>query len=178
MKKIVFLLLLIPIIGFSQEKPKELTYTDVVKVDSLVTAKQLYINAKSWFAESYKNSKYVIQLEDKEEGKIIGNGSFPYRSNIFIGNAASVGYINYTITIYVKDGRYKYEIANIIHEGASTSFGKISDLESFIKDKPSKGWRTKVFNDLKTQIDDYFNVLINELKSYMLKASSINNDKW
>ncbi|MDN3548825.1 DUF4468 domain-containing protein [Mucilaginibacter aquaedulcis] len=34
----------------------------------------LYKNAKQWFVDYFKSSKYVIQNEDKEDGKIVGKG--------------------------------------------------------------------------------------------------------
>ncbi len=186
MKKIALtvLFLILNLICFSQETSKDLIYTNVVKVDSLTKASQLFINAKSWFAENYKNSQNVIQFEDKEEGKIIGKGSFKYNSNVFVYSNGTKGNISYTITIYVKDGRYKYEISNFIHEGnllnagGQASFGLITTDEECPRDISTKGWRNKVWRDLKQQIDDYVNPLILSLNNYMLKSITKKEEKW
>src|SRR5258708_31294843 len=50
----------------------KIMYTEVVKVDSSVTKDILYSKAREWFAIAFKSSNVVIQLEDKENGKIIG----------------------------------------------------------------------------------------------------------
>ena len=48
-------------------------YTEVVHVDS-VSKNELYARAKLWLVDTYKSSINVIQLEDKENGEIIGKG--------------------------------------------------------------------------------------------------------
>lgn len=53
----------------------EITYSEIIKVDS-VKSQELYIRAKVWFVHSFVSAKNVIQLDDKESGKIIGKGLF------------------------------------------------------------------------------------------------------
>lgn len=51
---------------------KMITYTEVVNVDTSLSKLELYSRAKEWFAKAYNSSQNVIQIEDKESGKIVG----------------------------------------------------------------------------------------------------------
>ena len=184
---ITFLLLISSISIFSQEKSNELVYKNVVNLDSITTqvhkVNEIYSIAKSWFAEKYNNAKNVIQLDDKENGKIIGKGIFEYNSNVNSFSNGTKGYISYTIVINVKDGKYKYNISDFVHHGNSenvggeASFGFITTDEEPSVKISTKGWRIKVWNDIKKQIEDNSNALISSLNDYMIKSSK-KDEKW
>src|ERR1035437_2334407 len=74
-----------------------ITYTEVVKADSNKT--ELYSRAREWFAKTYKSSAKVIQMDDKESGKIVGKAVMQVYHKALGSNHKS-GYINYTISIY------------------------------------------------------------------------------
>lgn len=80
------------------------TYQDVVETPG-ISSKDLYVRANSWFATRYNSAQNVIQYNDKEEGKIIGKGAF----TLLYSMAERM--VNYTITIEVKEGRYRYTIS-------------------------------------------------------------------
>lgn len=89
---------------------KQVCYTEVIRKDS-ISKNELYNRALSWFANTFKSSKDVIQMQDKESGKIIGKGSFECSLGFLFPSLD----IKMTIIIMVKDGRYKYVINNFIH---------------------------------------------------------------
>lgn len=97
-----------------KEKSKE--YTEIVIVDSTITKNELYSTFMDWLAKTYVSAKDVIQYQDKEEGKIVAKGLFKVYLNGVYG-ATEVGNIHHTISIYVKEGKYKYVIGNIYFEG-------------------------------------------------------------
>ena len=177
---LIFLLFSTIIYGQSSEAIK---YMEVVELDSTRTAKNLYSQARMWFAETYRSSKDVIQLEDKENGRIIGKGNIKYESNIFVGSTGTRGWINYTISISVKDGKYKYEITNFMHEGNSLnsqgafSFDLITTDKECPKEVGNKNWRNKVYIDIKKQIELKTNTIISSLKEYMKKKTN-KDDGW
>ena len=83
MKKLLFALAVISTIQqvFSQELPisektGKVCYEDVVKVEG-VSASDLYVRANEWFAKTFNSANAVIQMQDKEAGKIIGKGYVP-----------------------------------------------------------------------------------------------------
>lgn len=126
MKTFLFSLsILFYITSFSQDSTKLygilpmengiVTYSGVVQIDSL-NKDQLYLLAKKWFVNTYKSAKAVIQLDDKENGVITGKGTFAFSSLV------NDTYIDHTISIFVKDGRYKYVLTNFIYENKDKSF--------------------------------------------------------
>ncbi|MFN4811913.1 MAG: DUF4468 domain-containing protein, partial [Bacteroidota bacterium] len=81
----------------------KITYSEVVYFDSLANKQELFSRAREWFAKAYKSSTNVIQMEDKESGKIIGKALMQVYHRA-LGSDQPSGYINYTISIYIKDG--------------------------------------------------------------------------
>src|SRR6266496_2496034 len=53
----------------------EIKFTEVVYVDS-ISKLLLYSRAREWFTKAFKSSKAVLDLDDKENGKLIGKGNF------------------------------------------------------------------------------------------------------
>ena len=143
-----------------------ISYTEVVQTtDTNQTKDALYLKAKEWFVETFKSANNVIQLDDKESGMIQGKGSIKYTYTTLFD-----GYINFTIKLWLKKGKYKYEISNFTHEssaGSCFSFGLITD--SAIVEKPCKSYGymntlDKAMTDIKSTID-------NEVKKMILSLS-------
>ena len=85
MKKftLLFVCCLITTIGLTQDnvldffpnKDGKINYSEVVNVDS-VKKEELYNRAKHWLVETFNSAKDVIQIDDKENGEIVGKGYF------------------------------------------------------------------------------------------------------
>lgn len=163
---------------------KMITYTEVVNVDTSLTKLELYSRAREWFAKAYNSSQNVIQMDDKESGKIVGKALTQVYHKALGSNYPS-GYINYTISIYLKDGRYKYEITNFHHTGQLVSGGnRIEDFgpcEEMINTK-KKTWGMsyqKTFNYYLLQLDTKTKSLIEDLKISMAsKALNSKKNDW
>lgn len=177
--------MLITLTTFSQEPLK---FTGVVKLaDSTISASQIYSSCISWFAVSYKDSQRVLQQTDDENYRIIAKALFKtYRETAF-GGTPAYGVVNYTIQIDCKDGKFRYEITNFIHDGNSNnangkvlSFGLLTTAD----DCPinfnawtecTKGQKLRVWNELKTQSTNYANELIKDLENIKIENNTINN---
>lgn len=115
----IILLLLVGNFCYGQKKYRglplvddQIIYTGVVNVDS-VNANELYLRAKLWLAEAYKNSKEVIQVDDKESGQIVGKGIFVVDWQVTFYSFTKTN-IHHVIKLQLKDGRYKYEISSFL----------------------------------------------------------------
>lgn len=183
--KLIILISVYLIASLSAYSQETLTYTDVVTVEG-VSKDELYNRANLWFATSYNNSKAVLQLENKIEGQIIGKATMPYKPKIYNASERTIGKIDYTIKIFLKDNRYKYEITDFIHvpTGNSSfgglSFGVITTAEkSPIQHSGQfKSWNDKVWSDIKSQIEQYIIPLVENLKIAMQQKAEIKNDDW
>lgn len=156
-----------------------LKYTEVVKIDS-VLSNELYNRASLWFATAYNSANDVLQMDDKDKGQIIGKANIIYKPKVFSGSEQTKGSIKYTIKIFVKDGRYKYEISDFIHVPyGSSSFGLITTDEECPNPKPmAKRWSNKVWQDIKNQIGNNISSLIASLKHDMSKQTESEVNDW
>ncbi len=132
MKLLFMILAFLPILSIAQKNKKDksksdasvqkesimplvdsqVVYTEVIKIDS-VNKDELYNRAKRFFVSTYKSANDVIQLDDKENGQIIGKGIIVVNYNMGIAGYQKTN-VYHTITITAKDGRYKYEIKDLI----------------------------------------------------------------
>lgn len=97
----------------------KVSYQGIEYVSS-VSKDELYIRAREWFARIFVSAQDVIQMDDKAAGKIIGKGVYKnLKTGIFVDNTTT---IYYTVSITVKDGRYRYEISDIYREIFSQDF--------------------------------------------------------
>ena len=150
-----------------------ITYSGIVNASG--NQDELYSRAREWFAKTYNSSMKVIQMDSKD--KIVGKALMQVYQKSFGLNTES-GYINYTISIYIKDGRYKYEINNFYHTGeyVGGSWPDIPDYGACEEMMHEKRKHTqKVFNYYLTQMDENTKVLIAGLKEIMNKQS-VNKD--
>jgi len=187
---IALMMCLVSSMSFGQkETPKlpidsltsKITYSEVVYVDSLANKQELFSRAREWFAKSYKSSTNVIQMEDKESGKIVGKALMQVYHKALGSNYPS-GYINYTISIYIKDGRYKYEVTDFHHTGQLVSSGNIPDFgicEKMINttDKTMGMSYQKTYNYYLYQMDNNIKDLISELKAAMVTKDT-KKEEW
>ena len=92
-------------------------FTEVLQVEG-VPAAELYSRAKAWGAVAYRSMKDVEQLDDKDAGRLILKGMFTARlgSNSAWGFGTDVD-VNHTLTIEVKDGRYRYLLTDFSISG-------------------------------------------------------------
>jgi hypothetical protein len=113
MKKLtVFLaMIMISCVVYSAEP---LTYSKVIQADSLDKT-STHVALRMWFTEFFKSANHVIQMDDKDAGIIIGKGSTKYNYG-GLTYLCYEGYINFTVKVQIRDGRYKAEVSNIIHE--------------------------------------------------------------
>lgn len=116
------LLLLFAFTAFAQDKPTQelpvdangkINYTEVVQVDG-ADKDELYTRARAWFATSYRSANNVLEMDDKSAGVLIG-GAFQDITIMSMGYPVTVK-LWYNLKVYLKDGRYKYEITDLFYE--------------------------------------------------------------
>jgi hypothetical protein len=123
-------------------------------------------------------------MEDKDLGKIIGKALIQVYHKT-LGTTYSGGYINYTIAIYTKDGRYKYEITDFHHTGQYVGGGSsVPDYgicEKMINttDKTMGVSYQKIYNQYLSQMDSNIRNLIADLNDAMsAKAIKPTDNDW
>lgn len=100
--------------------PAPLEYTEVVPVEGAPAA-ELYNRAMAWFVSSFVDSKQVLEVQNREEGLLIGKGTIGFEPPSILSSNNIRGAITFTVSIMVKDGRYKYALTDFRHNGTRTS---------------------------------------------------------
>lgn len=112
MKKLILsLFLIVPLVGLAQESQidsltQKIIYTEVVKTPG--TKVQLFDKAMEWFATSFKMINDVVQIKDKEAGKIVGS---------LLVYSCDEGRVYANIIILLKDDKFKYTITDLAFKG-------------------------------------------------------------
>jgi hypothetical protein len=140
-----------------------ITFTGVIQANG--TQAELYSRAREWFAKTYNSATDVIKMDDKD--KIVGKANMiAYYKNYHFGN------IFYQVSVYLKDGKFKYEITDFYHKGefvnTGYSYTQTPDLghcEDLMNS--SKKRDQKIFEAFSKQINDEIEPLISSLKEAM-----------
>jgi hypothetical protein len=117
MKTILLLILYVITLNcYSQALPTREGKVFYEQVDTATGTKaELYQKAKLWFANAFKDSKSVIQVDDKDNGQIVGKGNFDVPYKYGVNTSAQC---NFTVKIDVKDNKYRLQIYNINYQWA------------------------------------------------------------
>lgn len=115
-------------------------------------------------------------MEDKEEGVLIGKGSIQAYNKV-LGSTMAQGFFQFTISMYFKNGRYKYEIVDLLYRSDTMKEVACEYLYN-AKENDSPRWTKKgavqYFNQLKMEMDN----LIKNLKVSMAKTRASDKVKW
>lgn len=161
----------------------QVSYIGVVNVDS-ANAKDLLNRSKNWFVHTFVSSKQVIQNIDIDNNIITGKALMPAHAKYMVDR--TWGKVNFTISIFCKDNRYKYIISDFIHEGDSyaTSAGYVGSvglLSNKTKESDSSManyYREKDLDRLCVELNEHMNELINSLKIEMNKKLETQLNDW
>lgn len=131
-------------------------FTEVVSADG-ISFNDLFTNAITWVSKLFSNPKSVIQLQDKDAGLLVIKG---------ISSHNSTSTTTFKLTIQVKDGRYKYDLTDIITAYDFSDIGETvapTRMSDWLKNNPT-GWKSK-FND-------EFGAILSSLKKEMSTVSN------
>jgi hypothetical protein len=161
---------------------KPLAYSDVVVVDG-ATKEQLYSAALAWFGDAFRSAKTVLDVQDKDGGRLVAKPSFAYTPKVFVGSARIKGTVRYAVTVEVKDGKYRYAIDGFTHEGtpghgAPSSFGLLTtDAKCpYPVEGPTSGGKQETWEHLKSLSKTEADSLAASLKKRMANATKREKD--
>ena len=128
----------------------------VVEVENM-SKDEIFIKSMEWFSRTFKESKSVIDYQDKEAGKIMGNGAITHYFSMIVN-----GQVKFSVKIEVRENRSRITLSNfsakIIGSSGPAVDGALIEGE-YIKALPK----------LEILMDDY---------ATYLKSASSSNDNW
>lgn len=130
----------------------------IFNFDSL-SKDQLYSRAKTWFVENYKSANDVLQMDDKESGRLIAKGIHVYVVTDLVDFQFDLWH---QLKVYVKDNK-----AKIVLEGLKVEYSGVTmTMKELVSDevlykkngKPKKGPKQHKENLLKFWIKTSANI--------------------
>lgn len=159
-----------------------LAYSDVVTVEN-VSKDVLYSRAQVWFGTTFTEPKGAILVQDYVTGTISARGQYVSR---YLKNMYGVDlkdypcYTHFKLSVYVKDGRYKYEFSEFIEQCSSKNdpgVGLLTDSESYDGDASKKKYFDKVWGETKSAAESIKSSLVGRLNA-ALNLPDTNNQDW
>jgi len=143
------------------------TYSKVIEIPG-TTQEQLYTRAANWIAstEVYRvaSSKQLQEASDKSQLIVSGETRARGPMNQIVGT------VSHSLTIYCKDGRYKYVLTNLREETNSTKPNGIGSGGAFENEKPACGFMLMfpaAWNTIKRHTDEDVQELLARLTTTM-----------
>lgn len=171
MKYFTFILVLAASHCFAQKDTIQLPYKDgkvlYQQIDSIngETKTQLYDKAKLWVVNNFKSANAVIQIDDKENGQIVGKGF----ENIY-GKTLGVTYVvscYFTVKIDCRDNKVRVSVYDIYFMQNSGSFSgnNIESMQGYKGIGANTRKKTVVSADteIKTTLSDLRKALQNDV---------------
>ena len=141
-----------------------ITYTKIIELPG-VHQNDLYHNAYTWCNEFYKNPGNVIRKKDVLNGEIVCKGRFRIKTPATKRRIETpAGIVQYTLTLLVKDNKYRYTITAI--NWKQTSYYPIERWMETEKDT-----YLSVFEEYLIQTDEQIKKLITSLTLAMAKTT-------
>lgn len=172
MKTIIVSFFLAMTLFASGQEP--LTYSEVVEVPDSAYKEELYRRAKYWFTTTFRDANAVLQTEDAINGELTGRGQMKHTMPMIYGSGS--GKITFIVSVFVKDGRYKYSITQFYHDLPKQSFGLITTSDQYKTSGAGKNMYNNMYLDIKQKIKLEIPPIVQKLKNQMLVPSG-NSDK-
>jgi Domain of unknown function (DUF4468) with TBP-like fold len=113
MKQLKYAAILIILFGCAGMEPaKESSIESVIDVPGRAKD-QIYSSTKIWIAETFNSAKAVIEDDDKEAGRVIGNGLIQYPCSGISCLGKEDWKIGFTMRVDVKDQKFRITFSNI-----------------------------------------------------------------
>ncbi|QKG55522.1 DUF4468 domain-containing protein [Hymenobacter sp. BRD128] len=101
---------------------QHITYEGVVPVPGASQA-VLYERARAWVTQAYPLSNAELVKQDPATGQLVLHGTrivTLHQTYDNVPRSSYAGVVHHTLSIYVKDGRFKYVLTDLTHDAGAT----------------------------------------------------------
>lgn len=96
------------------------------------TQDEIYAGTKIWMAENFRSAKAVIELDSKDEGLLMGNGTTTYPCEGFDCLSSSGQTVRFTMRVDMKNERFRITFSNLtIHYPPTSGVGSFDTPVQF-----------------------------------------------
>lgn len=153
-----------------------ITYLGVVEQEES-GSDSLYTRLKNWAAKRFEGgaSKSLYEI-DKKNQKVIINAWLPARAYTNKYTKANIGRYEFKMTVWIKEGRYKYQLSNFVHEGVKPNQGK--PVRNYFEFYYTTTTNIKGSDQILRYADQDINKLIDDFKKHMKDPIIVDEEDW
>ena len=183
MKRIMILAVTM-LVALTAAAQKPLELSAVIKQESM-DANALYEATRSWFVESFNDSKSVIQNENPGK-QITGKGTMPFTANMMYSSIN--GFIEFLIDVQFRDGRLKLTMRNFDHKADHKAMFDnnmgilVDELPKNLSDLGLSGQQKTCYKyyhkNGKPECEGTFNKIVESLTKYVAERKVQAEEEW
>lgn len=183
MKRMI-LMAVVVLTALAAQAQKALEFSTVIQQDSM-NATALYEATRSWFAESFKDSKSVIRNENPGK-QITGKGTMPFTAGMT--HMSINGYIEFLIDAQFRDGRMKLTMRNFDHKASHKAMYDnnmgilVDELPKNLSDLGLSAGQKSMYKyyhkHAKPMCEETFNKIVADLTKYVSERKASANEDW
>lgn len=152
-----------------------ITYLGVIEQED-TGSDSLYIRAKRWAEARFGKLEKNLYEIDKKNQKLIINGIIPANNYNSKYTKRSIGLHQFKVTIWIKEGRYKYQISSLVHEGRKPNNGSAPrNYFEFYYTSPKS---VKIYDKILRDADRDITKLIDNLVVNMKDPIIVDKEDW
>lgn len=151
-----------------------ITYSGVVEQEES-GSDSLYIRAKKFGETIFGKDKTRFELQ-KYGQKLIMTGSITAYSYANKYNKKSIGQYEFKMTVLIKEGRYKYSITNLVHQGPTPANGK--PFRNYFEYYYNSTTNVRGNDIILRYADKEINATIAKFKTSMKEPRLVDEDEW
>lgn len=151
-----------------------ITYLGVVEQEES-GSDSLYLRAKKWAND---NLGKEIKVEvDKRNQKLTYVGSIPAYAYMNKYSKRPIGRFEFKITFLIKEGRYKYQITNLVHESLKPSDGS-KTTRNYFEYYYTSTTKVREYDIILRNADKDIQALIESMKRALREPPLVDEDDW
>lgn len=152
-----------------------ITYLGVIEQEE-TGSDSLYVRARRWANKKFgKNDKSVFEI-DKKNQKLVINGTitaYRYGSKY---TKRDIGKYHFKMTVMIKEGRYRYQISNFVHEGIKPNKGE--PARNYFEFYYTSTKNVKAYDQILRDADSDLKRLIDDFVKHMKDPIIVDEDDW
>jgi hypothetical protein len=150
-----------------------ITYSGVVEQEES-GSDSLYIRAKKWAAKQFgKEVKYEV---DQKNQKLVIKASLPAYAYGNKYTKRSIGKYDFKVTLWIKEGRYKYQINNLVHESIKSKTG--NTMRNYFEYYYTTQTNIRQVDQTLRFADKDITAMIENMKKLLADPLFVDEDEW
>lgn len=158
-----------------------ITYSGVVEQEES-SSDSLYVRMKAFASKTFtaagakeKDSKMMFEV-DKKNQKLVINGVLPAYSYANKYAKKPIGTYQFKMTILIKEGRYKYTITNLVHQGIAPNVG--TPTRNYFEYYYTTTTNIRGVDQILRYADKDINQMLENFKKALKEPVLVDEDEW